>query len=808
MINLATINKNLIGVSLISSLMVFWLGGRYLSDAHTQFSGAKALQRSITTEATLFDIAHRLDQERAIIQRLLIGADEFDDGLEKLESLSANTHQLAAQLHTKMSRSLGELTDKQPHWHSRQSIEHLLEELEDRFNRKSISISILKGQLYLPHATRDESIRVQMFDTYSSLIDTVNNLRKRSHTLPANNFREVLSAHEIKNAIWIVDDAISQTSTLIESFLLKYHYESLESLNVENLVLRTVQQHQRATQAIKELAEMVQHRDIAGVSSAAVEALQTQYESAFRKRVRQHILTTPDPSESSNMLVDWETLANDTKSRIRGLVDAALLNTSKTAESIRASTGISLLFNSLLVLMCMVMAYATYRVARTIQYQADHDDLTGIPNRRSFNKLLETQFRKTDSASDEKLVLMTLDLNGFKSINDTMGHVAGDALLTQVASRLNGAIESHMTLARMGGDEFAIAYKTGKSTDLYDFACRIRDVFNRSFHIEDGLVKIDTSIGYSVYPDDADSLQTLQITSDFAMFSAKQSGRKTIQPFNRSVADQFAKRVAIEKDLVNAIDNDELELYYQPQFNLKLNCANAVEALIRWNHPQRGLVSPVDFIDIAEETGQMPAIGNWVLEQACKQIAKWHIAGELPVRVAVNVSVHQIMQSEFVESVLGTIERYRISPSHLELEITESVAMADINWIVHCLETLKGHGVRIALDDFGTGYSSLNQIQELPLDTLKIDRSFISKLGQNDDNMKSVTATIVSIAEIYQLETVAEGIESSSQIAELDKLGIDIAQGYYFSKPLPEHQVAAAINEINTFAVSNLIRAA
>ena len=394
-------------------------------------------------------------------------------------------------------------------------------------------------------------------------------------------------------------------------------------------------------------------------------------------------------------------------------------------------------------------------------------------------------------------MLLTLDLNGFKSINDTMGHVVGDDLLKQVAQRLVDTLHDDMVLARMGGDEFAIAFNTSDSGKAEAYALELRDAFNESFRVEDGLVNIDTSVGYSLYPDDAKSVRELQITSDFAMFRAKQSGRKTIQAFDPELAAKFETRQALENDLVAAISENSLELHYQPQMNLKLNQADAVEALLRWNHPTRGMVPPAEFIGIAEDTGLMPSIGSWVINEACRQAAIWNIGDRRNIRIAVNISVHQLMQAEFTQEVIRTVQKHKIAPELSELEITESVVMTDINWIVSSLEKLKEFGFRIALDDFGTGYSSLSQLQKLPLDTLKIDRSFIMGLGSEPSSMKSVTATIASIADIYGLETVAEGIETSEQLAEVRKLNIDVAQGYYYSKPVKPDQVIESIEAIN-----------
>ena len=802
MINISRVSKNLIGVSLISSLLVFWLGSRYLSDAHTQFSGAMQLQASVAPETTLFEVAANLDHERATVQKILVSSNRYSKVRKNLNTINQRSRDLFDRAKQEIIASRGSVSQHNQKRYSDDSIDFLVHDLEDRFNRLAISSSILMTQTYLPFSKRDESVRLQLFDAYTNLIEAVNTLRKRTHALPEKQYIDVLSAHDIKNAIWTVSDAINQTTTLIGSYLLKYQLSAIESLNIDNLALRILQQHERASQALAELSEMQEDGIIDGNTATAVKDLQHQYISAFRTKTKMHILTSPVDSDPTIMLNEWQAVSEVTREKARILRDDALANTLTTADSIKNSATFTLLSNTFLVLLCVAMAYATFRIGRNIQYQADHDDLTGAPNRRYFSAELESLFKKTDTQRQEKLVLITLDLNGFKTVNDTMGHLAGDKLLVMVTERLTKLTSSDMIMARMGGDEFAIAFNTRETDKPFHFATQIKNAFDVSFKLDDGQVTIDTSIGYSVYPDDAGTVDELQITSDFAMFNAKQSGKKTIQHYDQKIAEQYENRITIEKDLVTAIDNNELELYYQPQFNLALNKANAVEALVRWNHPTRGMVSPVDFIAVAEETGLMPALGNWVLNEACQQASIWNNNGDLPIRVAINVSVHQVMQTEFVQEVIEAIERHNIPPHCLELEITESVVMADIDWIVKCLGALKDFGLRIALDDFGTGYSSLNQLQRLPLDTLKIDRSFISKLDDDKESMKSVTATITSIANIYGLETVAEGIESDTQLYEVGKLGIDVAQGYYYSKPVVSDEVIRAIQRINQFANS------
>lgn len=777
--------------------MVFWLGSRYLSDSMTFFNGSIQLQHSVTHETTLFDLAKNLDLQRNAVQKVLIDSVDFDSDREALSVLNKKTEFLFEKLRSEIIPfdMDGQKPKRLKYRHGQQSIDTLVGNLEDKFDRMSISNSIIARQTYFAYGERDDSIRMKLFDAYGGIIEAVNNLRKRAHGLPNRDYIEVLAAHDIKNFIWTLSETVNQTSGMLESYLRKHRNSSLQNVNKENLDLLIRQQIERSREALMKISEMVQIEEVAGVSGADVKKLENQY-GAFKREANKLLQTPPRDIDADDSFTNWQELSEETKSQIQMLTNAALTNTIAIANSIRSKAVRSLIASILLVLFCVAMAYTSFRIARKIQHQADHDELTDLPNRRYFQYALNTLVRKTDTDANEKLVLMTLDLNGFKAINDTMGHVAGDQLLVQLAARLKSIVKENTVLARMGGDEFSIAFNFTDTDEPYHLASELRDVFNISFHVEDAAVNVDSSIGYSIYPDDANSLKELQITSDFAMFSAKQAGRRSIRHFNKDIAARLEKRIQIEKDLPIALEKNELELYYQPKINLENNHVDSVEALIRWNHPKQGLVSPMEFVSVAEEAGLMPAMGSCILNEACRQAAIWNNEQHLPIRVAINVSVHQIAQTDFVQEVKDTVARHKISPEYLELEITESVVMTDIEWIIDSLNSLKEFGFRIALDDFGTGYSSLSQLNELPLDTLKIDRSFIDRIDDDSVNIKSVTATIASIAEIYQLETVAEGIETKSQLEEVRKLGIDVAQGYFYSKPVSSDELPDVISNI------------
>lgn len=800
MINAANTGRNLITISVLCTLLVVWLGSRYLSDAHIQFAEAAHHQRSIIPETTLYKIADNLEQQRKLTQQILIESSEFDARHERLELLQAESTDLALTAREEIALFLKNASKKVQRRYSVESTNKLVEDLEDRINSLPFTNSAVIGQIYTSNMNRDESVRMQLYDAHTDLISATNQIRNQTNVLPHSNYINVLPSYELKEHIWTITDSINQTATLLRSFLGKYETRTHNLINKENLTLRVIQQHEKINEAFSELTSLLENNYIEGISADKLEGLRHYYNREFKDKVKS-ISESYNQSRTPTITTEqWVLTANQIKEKIDDLKIAANTMTLSTTRSIKQQAIKSLCINTVFIMIFVAVAYATFKTAKNIQHRADHDELTGLPNRRYFFEILQNLIKKTGTSDQDKIVLMSLDLQGFKAIDDSMGNSVADKLLKKIVHRILATLDDNTLIARMGGDEFAIAYQVDLQDDPATLAKQIRDTFTDSFNIQEALVKIDISIGYSIYPDDADTIDTLVSASDFAMFNAKQSCSSKIQPYDKNIAAQHEKRISIEKELIIAIENDELELYYQPQFNLAKNTAHSVEALIRWNHPTRGLVSPIEFIDIAEKAGLMPALGNWVLQEACRQLAEWAAHINIPIRVAVNVSVHQLMQSTFVQDVIDAIETHNIPASSLELEITESIGMSDITHIIDCLKTLKAHGFTIALDDFGTGYSSLSQLQELPLDILKIDRSFIKDLDQTSTTMKSVTSTIASIAAIYGLETVAEGIETEEQLIEVRKLGIDIAQGYYYSKPVSKHEVLDAIENIHKFA--------
>jgi len=412
---------------------------------------------------------------------------------------------------------------------------------------------------------------------------------------------------------------------------------------------------------------------------------------------------------------------------------------------------------------------------------AHYDVLTGLPNRLYFTDRLQQAVIKA-KRSRNKAVLMFLDLDRFKVINDTLGHRCGDILLQQVAQRLKGCIRESDTVSRLGGDEFTIIDDAADAAVARRIAQKVLDTFRTPFDLEGNDYFVTTSIGVSVYPDDAVDTHTLLQYADTAMYKAKELGKSTCAFFTPDMQTHSIAHLELERDLRLALERGEFRLLYQPQYDIAGTRISGVEALIRWEHPQRGAISPGEFIPIAEETGLIVSLGTWVLNEACRQLALWEADG-ISIMMAVNVSSRQFNQNGFIELVQEALRHSGASPRLLELEVTERIVMNDTAAILDKLNKLKAMGIKLAIDDFGTGYSSLSYLKLFPIDKLKIDRSFVGDIG-TDTNDEAIISAITAMGRKLQLRTIAEGVETQEQLAFLRAAGCDEAQGYFYSAPV------------------------
>jgi len=418
-----------------------------------------------------------------------------------------------------------------------------------------------------------------------------------------------------------------------------------------------------------------------------------------------------------------------------------------------------------------------------IRHMARHDSLTGLPNRAAFQEAMKRALKL--ARRGDKIAVLCLDLDNFKTVNDTLGHVAGDKLLRCVSQRLKDLMRNADMVARLGGDEFAVLQFGVESPEYAgSFAKRIIAAINQPYDLDGHLVVVSTSIGIALAPNDGTSTQQLLRNADMALYRAKSGGRSAFRYFEAEMDKELQMRRKLEIDLRRAVAQTEFELYYQPLVDATSEQIIACEALLRWNSPTRGLVSPGEFIPLAEEIGLIVPIGDWVLQQACSEAATWPGV----IRVAVNLSAAQFKSGSLVQSVMSALAMSGLDASRLELEITESVLLHDNEATLAALHRLRGFGIKVSMDDFGTGYSSLSYLRSFPFDKIKIDQSFIKDISETQDRA-AILKAVAGLGKGLGIATTAEGVETAAQLRQVRAEGCTEVQGYLFSLPQPAHKL-------------------
>jgi predicted signal transduction protein with EAL and GGDEF domain/FixJ family two-component response regulator len=453
------------------------------------------------------------------------------------------------------------------------------------------------------------------------------------------------------------------------------------------------------------------------------------------------------------------------------------------------------------------------RAEEQIRRLAYCDSLTGIPNRQAFLEMLERELQRS-KIGNKKFAVLFMDLDAFKRINDTLGHNVGDQLLQQVSDRLRDTIRPSdllsrgdtitrdgeprpdTNLARLGGDEFTILIPDlDRVEHALNVAHRVKDAMRRPFIIEGNEIFVTASIGISLFPEDGDDCNSLLKYADTAMYHAKNCGKNNAKLYSSSLTMQIMSHVKLEVGLRKALQNDELYLLYQPQLDVRSSEIVGVEALVRWRHSERGIISPTEFIPLAEETGLIVPIGEWVLRTACRQARAWQKMSRRPVRMAVNLSAKQFKDENLSQIVLSALHDTGLDPRLLELELTEGTLMDDAKATLATLEQLRGIGVYLSIDDFGTGYSSMNYLKRFDVRALKIDRSFISGLPQDSENA-AITRAIIAMAHGLKMVVVAEGVETGEQLVLLEEYGCDMVQGFYLGRPAPADTLSGMLQSM------------
>ncbi|MDX2273293.1 MAG: EAL domain-containing protein [Cyanobacteriota bacterium] len=440
-----------------------------------------------------------------------------------------------------------------------------------------------------------------------------------------------------------------------------------------------------------------------------------------------------------------------------------------------------------------------------LRHLTNYDQLTGLPNRSLFHSYLQETL-VTAKRNHQAFYLLSLDLDRFSQFNTTLGYEQGDHVLREVSRRLANCLHENDILCRLGSDEFAILHTpSSRTSNVEQFSKGVLQVLTQPFFIHPNQqVYMTASIGITLYPDDGSSSDQLLKNSDIARHQAKESGRNTYQFYDATVNSQLQERLYLEQELREAISRQQLHLHYQPKIELAQLQVLSLEALLRWHHPTLGWVSPGKFIPIAEDSDLILSIGEWVLRTACQQFRRWKQAGLPPVSIAVNLSARQFRQPHLVEVIHQIIAETEMDISYLELELTESILMENIEQAIAITEQLHQMGIRLALDDFGTGYSSLNYLRRFPIHTLKIDQSFVRNLPQEASDA-AIAKAIIALGQSLDLQITAEGVETAEQFHYLRSQGCDDVQGYFFSRPLPAEQVMDILRQPDHFKQSPLV---
>lgn len=581
-----------------------------------------------------------------------------------------------------------------------------------------------------------------------------------------------------EGTIWIAED-ISDKKTAQQA-LAEAHQE-LE-LRVQERTSELVKARQQLEVVIQSAPLSIYTRGLDSLTMSWNPAAERMFGWTKEEAIGEPLRTIPKDHESAFNKLHQRAVSGESiiqQDVVLQKRDGMLIDTSVTIAPLKDSEGILYGFVN-------IIADITERNAakQKIEFLAYHDPLTGLPNRLLLQDRMQQAIAQADR-QQKGLALMFLDLDNFKKINDSLGHATGDSFLKEVATRLKKCVRDTDTISRQGGDEFVIILGDLSGNDVTPpIMSKIMERLQDPFHTEGIELSTSVSIGVALYPDDGSDFETLSKKADMAMFRAKEAGRNTYRFFDEEMNTAATEHLVVRNGLRRALDRGEFMLHYQPQIDLASGTVIGAEALIRWNHPEFGLVPPGRFIPIAEDSGLIVPIGEWVIHEACRQAMEWKKAGLPELVLAVNLSAVQFKRSNVEHTVIQALSQSGLNPHFLELELTESILIQNVEQVLATVKRLKLLGLKISIDDFGTGYSSLSYLKRFDIDKLKIDQSFVRDLATDPDDGAIVRA-IIQMARSLNLKTIAEGVETPAMLQQLSTFGCDEAQGYHFARPMP-----------------------
>ncbi len=793
----ASLHKGLIVYSFTLVAVLFWLSVSFLANAFSEKRDSEFLKYYLEADQKFKTASLITAQEESASYWLIAFENLLFNPTASLTVPYENTQEALSGLQSKNDEivALPKYADELKF--RRGQLQDLTQRLNHNIEKLPEIRALLASTLDTPIEQREENQQRKILNYYSNLVEQIEMLRSASTYVSRRQSRAIQNLLVVSNATWNLGLSNEFISALFGSYLTTGKLISGEAINRASYHVNQLKDNFDSISLIDSYAS------IDPEFIKLVNEFRDWYASLYEPQLNAISIAMAENGEVEVSSYDWRQLyltMADYTAKIQNRADQ--ITDQRVIEAERKASA-NYIVDILLVLSCILFATASIWFVKRVQHQATHDVLTGLSNRRLFVTKCENL---VSPESNDSIALIKVDLCKFKTINDSIGQFAGDELLQQVAERLRASFCQASLISRLGSDEFAILLKGFNHHEVNQIAVQVVNELSGQYQLQSHTVSLKTCVGFASTPVDAKTSGDLIKAADLAMHEAKLKGPGNAIHFDLSIADAYKERQELESELEFALQRDEFELYYQPQVDVEKQVVDGVEALIRWRHPTRGIVSPFHFIPIAEDAGLLPVIGDWVINEASKQAGIWKKDFDLDLRVSVNVSAHQFVEGDLVETVRLALARDKLNPSNFEIEITESVAMFDVNTVVSKLNELHKAGVRIALDDFGTGYSSLSYLQDLPLNTLKIDRSFVTKLDDGSTYQKNLLESIALMAKRLDLHTVAEGVETDSQLEQICALGIDTIQGYYYSKPVSASDLPYDVKAID--AACSLSKAA